>query len=50
MVNVETLGKPSAAPRRARRNKVSDQVAVPSAAGVGVREASRKIRSRSAVV
>jgi hypothetical protein len=49
MVNVETFGNPSGAPRRTRRGIVSDQVAVPSVSGVGVRATSRGIRSRAAV-
>src|SRR5205085_8729003 len=49
MVNVETLGNPSGAARSTRRRIVSDQVAVPSASGVGVRATSRRIRSVAAV-
>jgi hypothetical protein len=48
MVNVETFGSPPGAARSTRRRMVSDQVAVPSASGVGVRAASRRIRSRAA--
>jgi hypothetical protein len=46
MVNVDTFGNPSGAARSTRRRMASDQVAVPSAAGVGVRAASCKRRSR----
>ena len=45
MVNVETAGNPSGAARRTRRRIASDHVAVPSASGVGVRAASRRMRS-----
>lgn len=48
MVNVETLGNPSGAARSTRRRVVRDQVPVPSASGVGVRAASRRIRARAA--
>ena len=47
MVNVETLGSPSGAARRTRRRVASDQVAVPSLTGGGVRAASRRMRSRA---
>ncbi len=47
MVKVETRGSPSGAARNARRRTVSDQVAVPSRCGVGVRAASRRMRSRA---
>jgi hypothetical protein len=47
MVKVETAGSPSGAERRARRRVASDYMAMPSASGVGVRVASRKIRSRA---
>jgi hypothetical protein len=49
MVNVEMAGNPSGAARRSRRRMVRDQVAVPSASGVGVRAASRGMRSRAGV-
>src|SRR5207237_7770777 len=46
MVEVETWGRPSGAARRTRRRIASDQVAVPSRSGVGVRAASRRLRPR----
>ena len=49
MVNDDTFGNPSGAARRTRRRVASDQVAVPSACGMGVRAASRRMRSRTGV-
>ena len=47
IVAVETLGRPSGAARSVFRRFESDQVAVPSALGVGVRAASAAIRAAS---
>ena len=46
MVYVETFGRPSGAARSVRCRVESDQVAVPSASGVGARPASAAIRAR----
>jgi len=47
-VKVETRGRPSGAERTASRKVLNDQVAVPSASGVGGRLTSWRIRSRAA--
>lgn len=49
MVNVQTFGSPSGAARKTRRRIVSHHAVVLSASGIGVRSASRRIRSRAAV-
>lgn len=50
MVNVETVGRPSGAVRKAFFKRLSDQVAVPSRAGVGGRRTSRRMRAWAAAV
>jgi len=45
MVYVETLGRPSGVARSVRRRAESDQLAMPSASGVGARDASAAIRA-----